>query len=178
MQSFFISSNFPLIPKEKAYYQSYSVNDITCQAFNPSYFMASCDIRQSKLIGCNLNYSGNINYTEVNNALTYLNLESSLKFINTQPKRLSAHINPQSRIINPYSGLAKTPISLNSLCNSTGIRSIISLVSNKFMSLYDKRAYIHWFVCEGMESGEFGAKYEDLRALERDYVVLERNSSE
>lgn len=107
-QKFIISSNSPWIPKEKAYYQNYSVNDITCQAFRPNSFMASCDIRQRELLACHLNYSGDVNYTEVNNALSYLNLESSLKFINNEPKRLTVNINPHSRIVNPYSGLAKT----------------------------------------------------------------------
>ncbi|OMJ85859.1 hypothetical protein SteCoe_12699 [Stentor coeruleus] len=175
MLLFLTSSYSPWTPKEKAYYYNYSVKDITCQAFNPNSFMTSCDIRQSKLIACSLNYSGNINYTDANNALSYMNLESPFKFVENESKKLSVNINPHTSIVNPYSGLAKTSISLSTLCNSTGISSIISLVSNKFMSLYSKRAYVHWFVGEGMESGEFRYKYENLRALERDYVELEKN---
>ena len=35
--------------------------------------------------------------------------------------------------------------------------------------MYARRAFVHWFIGEGMESGEFSEKLEDLVALSKDY---------
>ncbi|KAI6175355.1 Tubulin alpha chain [Aphelenchoides bicaudatus] len=159
----------PIISAEKSYHEQHSVGDITNQCFEPGAQMVKCDPRNGKYMACCLLYRGNVVPKEVNSAIASIKTKRSIQFVDWCPTGFKVGINYQPPTVVPGGDLAKVQRAVCMLSNTTAISEAWSRLDHKFDLMYAKRAFVHWYVGEGMEEGEFSEAREDMAALERDY---------
>jgi len=164
---FMLSSYAPVISKIKALHESLSVAEITNAAFEPSNMMAKCDPRKGKYMACCMMYRGDVVPKDVNSSVATIKTKSSISFVDWCPTGFKCGINSQKPTSIPDGDMAAVDRAVCMISNSTAIAEVFERINHKFDLMYAKRAFVHWYVGEGMEEGEFSEAREDLAALEK-----------
>lgn len=145
----------PIISASKASHEANSVSELTHSCFEPNNQMVKCDPRQGKYMACALLYRGDVVPKDVNSAVAAIKTKRTIQFVDWCPTGFKLGICNEPPANVPGGDLAKVSRSLCMLSNTTAIATAWSRLDRKFDLLYSKRAFVHWFVGEGMEEGEF-----------------------
>merc|ERR1712094_95871 len=100
-------------------------------------------------------YRGDVVPKDVNASVATIKTKRTIQFVDWSPTGFKCGINYQPPTVVPGGDLAKVMRACCMISNSTAIAEVMSRIDHKFDLMYAKRAFVHHYVGEGMEEGEF-----------------------
>lgn len=174
--NFSVCSYAPLYPAPRSCAQ-FSVDDLTENAFEPQNALIECNILKYKYYAWGLFYRGETCPNDVSKAVQNIYNSRCCHFVYS-PDCMRISVNYRHGSTIDGSEMTKYPRSLCLVANTTAISDKWEKINNDFNSLYEKRRYIHSYICEGMEQLEFKEAQSDLIELLSEYEELNASDTE
>lgn len=162
---FFVSGFAPLTSTESLAYRKLTVKDITKQMFSPNNIMAACDPTHGRYLTAAAIFRGRVSMKEIDETMFQVQSMNSSYFVEWIPNNIKTAACDIPSL--------KSPLSATFIANTTAVQEIFIRINEQFAAMYKRRAFLHWYLGEGMDEHEFEEAHNNLRDLVDEYQHYE-----
>jgi len=158
---FFITGIAPLSALTEQNFTHFTVSQLTEQMFDVNNMMAACDPRRGKYLAASCIFRGNLATKDVDDKMLQVQNKHAEAFVPWIPNNI------KSSICNVAPKGMK--MSGTFIANSTAVQDLFKRIGTQFSHMFRKKAFLHWYIAEGMEEMEFTEAESNLNDLILEY---------
>ncbi|KAI3379683.1 hypothetical protein SNEBB_010116 [Seison nebaliae] len=164
---FFIPAFVPLTSRNSVPYQAVSVHELVHQMFEPAHMMAACNPTNGRYLCVASVFRGRVSMKEVDELMSNVQIKNRSSFVEWIPNNVKTAVCD----IAPR-GLK---MSATFIGNSTAIQDLFRRIAEQYSAMYRRKAFLHWYLNEGMEEAEFMEAESNMNDLISEYQQYEES---
>jgi len=158
---FFMIGFAPLTSRGSQAYRALTVPELTQQIFDAKNMMSAADPRHGRYLTAAAMFRGKMATKEVDEQMLNVQTKNSSYFVEWIPNNIKSSVCDI-----PPRGL---PLSATFLGNSTCIQEMFKRISEQFNTMFQRKAFLHWYTGEGMDEMEFTEAQSNMNDLISEY---------
>lgn len=167
---FFMVGFAPLTARGSASYRAWTVSELTQQMFDSKNMMAASDPRHGRYLTVAAMFRGRISMKEVDEQMGSIQSKNSSYFVEWIPNNVKTAVCDI-----PPKGFK---MSATFIGNSTAIQELFKRISDQFSAMFKRKAFLHWYLGEGMDEMEFTEAESNMNDLVSEYQQYQEATAE
>lgn len=158
---FFIIGFAPLTSRGSQPYRSLTVPELSQQSFDAKNMMCASDPRHGRYLTACMLFRGRMSTKDVDVEMCRVQSRMSSSFVEWIPCNIKTAICDV-----PPKGLR---MSSTFIGNSTAVQEVFKRVADQFVVMFRRKAFLHWYLGEGMDEMEFTEAESNMNDLVAEY---------
>lgn len=158
---FFMPGFAPLTAPMAAQYCALTVPELVQQMFDSKNMMAAADPKHGRYLTVAAIFRGKISMKEIDEQMLHIQNKNSSYFVEWIPNNCKTAVCDI-----PPKGLK---MSATFIGNTTSIQEIFKRLSEQFIAMFKRKAFLHWYYGEGMDELEFTEAESNMNDLISEY---------